>query len=72
MPMIGWMPFSSMASENSSAPKRLPVSVMASAGIAHVVGEPRHLLDGQGAFGQRIGRMGAQMDEGHAGRLRLC
>ena len=31
-PMIGWMPAPASFSENSNAPKRLPVSVSASAG----------------------------------------
>ncbi len=30
---------------------------------AHLPGKRRHLLDMQGALGQRIGRMGPQMDE---------
>ena len=33
-PMIGWMPLAVQAWLNSSAPNRLPVSVMATAGIA--------------------------------------
>ena len=32
-PMIGWMPFPEQYWENSRAPKRLPESVMATAGI---------------------------------------
>ena len=31
--MIGWMPLAAQAWLNSSAPNRLPVSVMATAGI---------------------------------------
>ena len=32
-PMIGWMPLPAQYCENSSAPNKLPVSVMAAAGI---------------------------------------
>ena len=42
--MIGWMPFSQIASENSSAPKRLPVSVIATAGILASFTKPASAL----------------------------
>ena len=32
-PMIGWMPLAAQYCENSSAPNRLPVSVIAAAGM---------------------------------------
>ena len=62
-PMIGWMPFSTIFSANSSAPKRLPVSAMPSAGMPVGGGKLGELLDRQRPFEQRIGRVHAQVNE---------
>ena len=62
-PMIGWMPASAQVVANSSAPNRLPLSVIATAGIASA----RHSCDQLGDLDrpgrQRIGGVSAQMDE---------
>ena len=62
-PTIGWMPASASLSENSSAPKRLLVSVSPSAGKLVRRGELGELGDRQRAFEQRIGRMHLEVHE---------
>ena len=62
-PMIGWMPASAQAVANSRAPNRLPLSVIATAGIASARHSCDQLLDLDRPGRQRIGRVGAQMDE---------
>ena len=71
-PMIGWMPLPAQYCENSSAPNRLPVSVMAAAGMSRLLRQCDDLVGADGALAERIGGMGAEVDEvsvGHAGRV---
>ena len=61
--MIGWMPLPVQAWLNSSAPNRLPVSVIATAGIAGLARQGGDLVRLDRALAERIGGMDAQMDE---------
>ncbi len=54
---------SAQAVANSKAPNRLPLSVIATAGIALGAAELDQLLDLDRPGRQRIGGVGAQMDE---------
>ena len=62
-PTIGWMPASASLSENSSAPKRLLVSVRPSAGSSCAAASLASFADRQRAFEQRIGRMHLEVHE---------
>ena len=62
-PMIGCTPILASFSENSSAPNRLLVSVIASAGIASALASLASVSIGQRALAQRIGAVDMQMDE---------
>ena len=61
--MIGCTPLPAQAWLNSSAPNRLPVSVIATAGIAAVARQGGDLVGLDRALAQRIGGMDAEMDE---------
>ena len=70
--MIGWMPLAAQAWLNSRAPNRLPVSVIATAGIGASRARAGDLVGLDGAFAQRIGGMDAEVDEvgvGHAASM---
>ena len=67
-PMIGWMPLAAQAWLNSSAPNRLAVSVIATAGMPRVARQGRDFFRLDGAFAERIGGMDAEMDEIGVGR----
>ena len=63
MPAIGWMPMPASFSENSSAPKRLLVSVSASAGCRSAAASFARSRDLQRALEQRVGRVHVQVHE---------
>ena len=71
-PMIGWMPLPAQYWQNSRAPNRLPVSVMATAGMFSRLRQGGDLVRSDRALAERVGGMGAEVDEigvGHAGRV---
>ena len=70
--MMGCTPLAAQAWLNSSAPNRLPVSVIATAGIAGVARQGGDLVGLDRALAERVGGMDAQMDEigmGHGGSM---
>ena len=68
--MIGWMPLAAQAWLNSSAPNRLAVSVIATAGMFASQRQGGDLFRLDGAFAERIGGMDAEMDEISVGHER--
>ncbi len=71
-PMMGWMPLPAQYCENSRAPNRLPVSVIAAAGMFSRLRHGGDLVGPDRALAERVGGMGAQMDEvsmRHTGRV---